>query len=156
MLQIDIPDFGFLQLSSLVMDYNGTLACDGLLLDGVKEKINFLAEKMQIYVITADTFGKAEEQLAGVNCQLHIAPKENQAEAKLDFIKKLDAKKTVAIGNGRNDNLMLKNAVLGIAVLQKEGVASATFLVADLVCANILDALDLFVYPLRLVATLRS
>ena len=39
MLTISIPGFRVLELEHLVCDYNGTLACDGHLLDGVKERL---------------------------------------------------------------------------------------------------------------------
>jgi soluble P-type ATPase len=38
-------------------------------------------------------------------------------------LESLDPTKTVAIGNGNNDHLILKEAALGIAVLGDEGLA---------------------------------
>lgn len=52
---------GTLTLATIVCDYNGTLAVDGVLLPGVKEAINKITD-IDIHVITADTFGAAEEQ----------------------------------------------------------------------------------------------
>ena len=40
MQTIPIPDFGTLAIATIVCDYNGTLAVDGILLPGVKEAIN--------------------------------------------------------------------------------------------------------------------
>ena len=51
---------------------------------------------------------------------------------------------------------MLAAAAIGIAVLGDEGLAVATLLKADIVAANIFDALNLLEYPTRLVATLRK
>jgi soluble P-type ATPase len=34
MIEIDISGYKTLQLKHLVLDYNGTLACDGQLIDG--------------------------------------------------------------------------------------------------------------------------
>jgi soluble P-type ATPase len=62
----------------------------------------------------------------------------------------------VSIGNGRNDQLMLKASALGIAVILAEGIAAETLLASDVVCTSIIDALDLLRNPLRLTATLRS
>ena len=59
------------------------------------------------------------------------------------------------MGNGRNDRLMLKEAALGVAVMLAEGVFTETLTAADVVCRDILDALNLLTNPLRLVATLR-
>ncbi|WPD23775.1 MAG: hypothetical protein SD837_04265 [Candidatus Electrothrix scaldis] len=39
MQAIIIPDFGVLTVATIVCDYNGTLAIDGVLLSGVKEAI---------------------------------------------------------------------------------------------------------------------
>ena len=35
MIEIDIPGYKTLHLEHLVLDYNGTLAVDGVLIDGV-------------------------------------------------------------------------------------------------------------------------
>ena len=68
----------------------------------------------------------------------------------------LGADATVAVGNGRNDRLMLKEAALGISVILEEGAAVETVMSGDVVCRSVLDAFDLLLNPLRLVATLRS
>ena len=155
MLTIDIPGNKVLKLSHLVLDYNGTLAVDGSVISGVRERLNTLAESLTVHVITADTFGKAAENLKNINCRLTILDKGNQQQQKADFIKKLGEQNTVAIGNGLNDALMLKEASLGIAIIQQEGAAFKTLQSADVVINNITDALDLLLNPMRLKATLR-
>ena len=62
----------------------------------------------------------------------------------------------MAIGQGANDAEMLKAAGLGICVLSVEGTAVEALLAADLVTANIFDALELLEKPLRIVASLRK
>ncbi|MCB9423001.1 MAG: ATPase P [Ardenticatenaceae bacterium] len=156
MIEIDIPDFGELRLEHLVLDYNGTLAVDGRILFGVRERLERLASQLTIHVITADTFGKAADYLAGIPCRLDILPPGRQDEAKRDFVCKLGVANCVCVGNGRNDRLMLQEAALGIAVLQDEGAAAATLMAADAVAADIQSALELLIRPLRLIATLRS
>ncbi len=156
MIAIDIPGFGALRLEHLVLDYNGTLAADGELLPGVTEALRTLASEVRIHVITADTFGRAAEMLAGLPVDLVIAPATAQAEAKLEFVTALGAHEVVAIGNGRNDRRMLEAAALGIAVIQREGASAESVRCADAVATNILDALELLRHPQRLVATLRS
>ena len=54
MIEISIPDFGDIRIRHLVLDYNGTLACDGKLLDGVKEELVHLSESLEIHVLTAE------------------------------------------------------------------------------------------------------
>jgi len=156
MIEIAIPGYKAIKLKHLVLDHNGTLACDGILIRGVKECLEALASDLQIHVLTADTFSKARSQLEGVPCELSILPADNQDVGKLEYVKKLGCENAVCIGNGRNDKLMLKEAVLGIAVVLEEGVAVETLVSADVVCTTIVSALELLMRPLRLTATLRS
>ena len=156
MIEVSIPDYGQVRLANLVLDYNGTLACDGALIEGVAERLSDLSRDLEIHVVTADTFGKAASGLSGLPCKLAVLGVERQETAKLAFIKELGSQSTVTVGNGRNDRLMLKEAALGVAVVQEEGTAVEAVLAADIVCPDILSALDLLSNPLRLVATLRS
>jgi len=156
MMTIDIPGAETMELKYLVLDYNGTIACDGELLPGVEEAVLDLSRSLSVYVLTADTFGSVQNSLAGVPCQTIVIPKDRQAEAKADYIRQLGARHCVCVGNGRNDALMLKEAALGIAVIQTEGAAAEALLAADVVTQNIHDAFNLLRHPLRLAATLRS
>ena len=115
-----------------------------------------LAEELEVHVLTADTFGVVRDRVARVPCSLTILPRESQEEGKLAYVRKLGAESTACIGNGRNDRLMLREAALGIAVILDEGAARETLDAADVVCTDILAALDLFRNPLRMTATLRS
>ena len=83
-------------------------------------------------------------------------PDNGQRVAKRTFLETLGADKTVAIGNGRNDEALIAGAALSIVVIGDEGCAAKTLASADVVCTNIRDALDLLIVPTRLVATLRS
>ena len=156
MMDIDIPGLGSLHLAHLVMDYNGTLALDGRLIDGVKTRLGKLGQQMQLHVITADTFGDVAQALHGVDCQLYVLRPGLQDSAKRDYVHELGAKAVVSIGNGRNDCLMLQASVLGIGLIQLEGACGKTLMAADVVCTSIVDALDLLLHPLRLIATLRK
>lgn len=156
MLEINIPGWKSLRLSHLVLDFNGTIACDGRIIVGVKNRIDDLSKSVKVHVITADTFGSVREQLLGTACRLSVIANNDQAEAKLIYVRQLGAEETACIGNGRNDRLMLKEAALGIAVVQTEGASIEALLASDVATCNILDALDLLTHPLRLVAALRS
>lgn len=76
MIDIHIPGYKDFHLEHLVLDFNGTLACDGVLLEGVKDMLNALTEKVTVHVITADTFGRAGRELEGVTVSLIIMPPE--------------------------------------------------------------------------------
>jgi soluble P-type ATPase len=71
-------------------------------------------------------------------------------------LKSLDLEKTVAMGNGNNDQLILKEAALGIVILGDEGISVTALKQADIMVKNISDALDLLLKPKRLTATLRE
>ncbi len=156
MFELEIPRMGKLRLKHLVFDFNGTLAVDGHLKPGVRERFLELSKVFELHVITADTFGKAKKALYDLPCKLVILPAgEPHDEAKLKYVEELGPQQVAAIGNGENDILMLSEAALGIAVLLEEGVAREALLAADILVKDVLDALDLFLKPLRLKATLR-
>ncbi|MDY0292154.1 MAG: HAD hydrolase family protein [Desulfuromonadaceae bacterium] len=155
MLELKIPGLDKIQLHHLLLDCNGTLTCDTQLIAGVKPRIRTLARDLEITVLTADTHGNARTTLEPLGCALHVIRPQEQAEAKRAYIAKLGAEHCVAIGNGFNDNLMLREARLGIAVIQAEGAATSTLQHADVVCTDICAALDLLLKPQRLQATLR-
>jgi len=68
----------------------------------------------------------------------------------------LGKEKCVAIGNGANDVLMLKQSAIGICVIGKEGASSEAVQHSDIVVYDINDALDLLLNPKRIIATLRK
>ncbi|MCG6911183.1 MAG: HAD family hydrolase [Deltaproteobacteria bacterium] len=156
MFTIGIPGGKTLELDHLVLDYNGTIALDGDLLPGVPEMIHELTERLKVHVLTANTHGTVAEKLEGLACRLHVIPAGHQDQAKRDYIRRLGCNRVAAIGNGRNDALMLEEAALGIGVLQAEGASPAALQAAGVVCHSIRDALNLFVKPARLKATLRN
>ncbi len=156
MICLDIPGAEKKEIHHLVFDYNGTIAIDGILIPGVKKAIRSLAGRAKIHVITADTFGFVTQQVSDINCEVAIIPPGDQAQSKLDFIKKLGVQHTLCVGNGANDQLMLKHAAIGIAVLQEEGLATAALFAADLVVKDVLAVFSLLKTPERIMATLRN
>ena len=156
MQSIQIPGFGTLTLKHLVLDYNGTLAVDGIPVPGIREKINAHAKNFNFHVITADTFGTVERALEGVDCSLVTIPEKDQARAKARYLEKLGPDKTLACGNGANDELMLKDAALGVAVILEEGLNTRALLAADLLVREIFDLFSYLENPGRLVACLRK
>ena len=156
MINIAIPGFGDLHLDQLLCDFNGTLGRDGLLLDHVRVQLPRLAERLRVHVVTGDTFGTAYAQLRGLPCELSVMPPEGQAQAKADLVGHLGAHQVVAIGNGRNDCLMLAASALGIGVMGDEGIATEALQASDVVVRHIVDAFELLLEPRRLVATLRA
>jgi P-type E1-E2 ATPase len=155
MIDVAIPGFGRLALEHLVCDYNGTLARDGVLLDGVAAGLTALAAKLTVHIVTGDTFGTAQRSMQGLPCAVTLLPPEGQVQAKQAFVTRLGAAGVVALGNGRNDRLMLDAAALGIAVIGAEGLAADAMQASDIVVREIADAFELLKHPQRLVASLR-
>lgn len=156
MIELEIPGFGPLRLAHLVCDYNGTLARDGVLIRGVAGDLAALAGKLEIHVLTADTFGSAARELERAPVRLVVVSAARQDAAKFGYVDRLGRNSVAAIGNGRNDRRMLAAARVGVAVLGEEGCAAEAAAAADIVVPGARAALGLFRYPLRLVATLRS
>ena len=151
----DIPNYRALEIESILFDYNGTLAFNGSVNEKTKEILEKLCKEFNVYVITADTFGSVVEELKEFDLKIKILTSSNHTQEKADFIKELNPDKTVAIGNGNNDIEMVKSATLSIAIIGREGCATETMLHSDIVCFSIDDAIELFLEPKRLIATLR-
>jgi len=156
MIEISIPGWGDMEIENIVLDLNGTIATDGKIPSEVKEKICGLSKKAKIYILTADTQGTASKESSDMEVKLLKVSEEDSAEVKLRVMESLDPTRTVAVGNGSNDQLILKEAGLGIAVLGDEGLSISAIKNADIIVKNISDALDLFLKPKRLIATLRE
>ena len=156
MIHVDVPGYRELSLEYLVLDYNGTLAVDGILVDGVRAHLTRLAGQLEIHVVTADTFGKVQSAMEGIASEVSVLGKEDQAAGKLAYIEKLGSHRVVAGGNGRNDRLMVKAAALGFAVILAEGAAVETMAAADVLFTDICRALEFLQNPLRMTATLRT
>ncbi len=147
-----IPGAGTMEIDHIVLDLNGTLSCRGELIEGVAPRLTPLARDLELHLVTADTLDTAGRLAAGLPVSVvTISPGSDKAE----LVSALGAGHTVAIGNGRNDEAMLRVAELGIAVIGPEGAAVAAVLAADVVCGSILDALDLLLDARTLASTLR-
>jgi P-type E1-E2 ATPase len=155
MIEIEIPGLTTLRFRHLVMDVNGTLAKDGQLLPEVLELLEELRPKLELHLITADTYGSREEIDRQLNLQAVKIPAGNQAKAKFDFVEQLGSNTVVAVGNGANDAAMLGQAALGIIIIGPEGAAIEALLKAKVVVTDIRAALELLLNPARLAATLR-
>jgi P-type E1-E2 ATPase len=155
MIEINIPGRGTLQLEHLVSDVNGTLTVDGQLPDGLARTLGSLRDRLQVHLLTADTFGRQHliDKQLGLDA-VRIQPGE-EGKQKAEFVEHLGADRVVAIGQGANDADMLKVSALGICVFSKEGAAVETLLSADILVPDIFSALELLEKPLRVVASLR-
>lgn len=160
MLKVDIPSRGLLRLEYLVLDVNGTLALDGQLIPGARERLDRLRGTLEVWLVSADTQGTLAELATALQAYVRRLQSGDEAarEAahKAALVDELGAERVVAIGNGANDAAMLQQATLGIAVLSGEGLSAACLSAADVMAPSIEAALDLLLYPRRLIATLRT
>jgi soluble P-type ATPase len=151
-IRVDIPGGGELVLERLVLDLNGTLTNRGELIEGVAERLRTVDAKLELTILSADTFGV----LAATGSKLDVHSRHvSTGEEKARCVWELGAESCAAIGNGANDAAMLELAGLGIAVIGPEGAAGAAVRAADVVCRSITDAFDLLLDERALVATLR-
>lgn len=155
-MEIVIPGRGSYRLRHLIADLNGTLAQDGSLRPGVAERLEKVAASLVVTVVTADTRGNARALAERLPVAVVTLKPGREAQQKLALVRRLGRKNTVSLGNGANDALMLKKALLGICVLGAEGAAGEAVRAADLVVTDINSALDLLLVPGRLSATLRK
>ena len=152
-ITLTVPGRADVALRHLLMDVNGTLTSRGRLLDGVAKRVENLRTAVDVRLLSADTYGTLDEvaeALGGVRTSRVTSGAEKAA-----LVNALGAEACVAVGNGANDEQMLRSVALGIGVLGPEGAAPQTLAAADVVTASILDALDLLLEPKAVAATLR-
>ena len=156
MIEITIPGRGNYTIKNVVVDLNGTIAIDGKIIQGVKEKVAMLSQKLNIFLVTADTNKNAERLIRDFPVTLYKIKEAEENNQKLQVVLKQGKDNTVSIGNGCNDISMLKESAIGICVVGGEGASAEAMMASDLVVSTINDALDLLLKPHRLKATLRK
>lgn len=156
MLELEIPGWPRLKLEHLMLDVNGTLTLEGQLLPGVADRLTALRRVLRVHLLSADSYGRLDVIAAQVDAPAtRLQPGRPEAQQKARLVRELGAARVVAIGNGANDEEMLRAAALGIAVMGPEGLAAGALWAADVLASSIQEALDLLLKPRRLVATLR-
>ncbi len=155
MIFLSIPGFGDFEITHLLLDVNGTLAVNGVLVEGVVERIETLRDQVEIKMLTANTHGKQHGIDQALDLTAHIIERGKESEQKATAAESFGAEHVIAIGNGANDAKMLEVAAIGIVIIGGEGANLNTLGSADVAVTSILDALDLLINPRRLVATLR-
>jgi soluble P-type ATPase len=152
MRRYTVPGADTIEIEHVVLDLNGTLSDRGDLIAGVADRLTTLARDLALHLVTADTLGTASRLAAELPVSVVTI---SLGSEKADLVRGLGPDRTIAIGNGRNDEQMLRLAALGIAVIGPEGAATSAVLAADIVCVSILDALDLLLDERTLASTLR-
>ena len=156
MLKINIPGRGEVILENILFDYNGTLAVDGFLDEKTKEKLKNLSHKVNVYILTADTYGTVGKECKDLNIKVETFPKENAGAEKKRIVQKLGKEHSLAVGNGYNDIEMFKESNLSFAVVGAEGSCGKLIMHADAIFNNIFDIFEALENPDRIKATLRN
>ena len=155
MIRIEIPGRKVLDITAVVLDYNGTIARDGILLPEAVQRIRTLSELLPVYVLTADTYGTVQAQCEGLGVTVRTFSKAGAAAHKAAIVRELGGG-VFAMGNGFNDIEMFGAADLTAAVVEKEGMCAVLLSHADVLVTAPEDGLDLLLKPDRLRATLRT
>lgn len=155
-MRIDIPGYKELNITTLLLDYNGTIATDGIIPETVKARLHSLSKDFDVYVLTADTHGTARKQCEDIPVTVHTFPVGNAADYKEEIIDKIGGDKCAALGNGRNDIKMFRKAALSIAIMDKEGMCAKLLSESDICVTSIENGLDLLLNPKRIIADLRG
>lgn len=154
MITIQRPGQEPLEIDFILIDFEGTLASDRRVHPKAKDKINLLSKRTKIYILTKEEKERVEGVLKKVKAEITYLTEGESSQKKLDLLRQLGAGRTVAIGNGVDDGLMIGEAGLGLCVVGKEGASSEAVKNADIVFTDILDALDFLLKPPRQRATL--
>lgn len=156
MIIYEIPGRENIQIENIVFDYNGTIAVDGQLIDGIEELFLELETYANIYILTADTYGTVVEECRDIPGKVLTFPGENAGESKRDIVRKLGSNRTMVVGNGFNDLPMFEEGVLSIAVMEEEGTSGKLLSQADIVSRNIIETINIILSKNKIKATLRN
>jgi soluble P-type ATPase len=154
-IHVHVPGRAHFSIEYLILDLNGTIALDGKLIRGVRERVVTLSRNVTILVVTADTNKNAEGLLRDLPVTLYRIEEAQEDERKGGLVRERGKEVTVSVGNGCNDVTMLREAAIGICVMGGEGASAEALMASDLVATSITDALDLLLKPNRLKASLR-
>ena len=143
-----------IELTNIILDLNGTLAVNGIIVDGVKERIQKLKQLgYEVYLFTGDQRGNAAAQAAKLGIKVKKAISSDEKEK---LTKELETEKTVSIGNARIDIGAFKPCALRIGTLQGEGIHTEILEHIDLLVPSVNNALDLLIDPNIFNATMRK
>ena len=131
-MRIEIPGYKTMELKYLILDYNGTIAKDGIIPESVKERLKKLSGIYEIYVLTADTHGTARKICEGLPLKIQTFPGNAAAEEKRKIIEQLGG------------------------IIEAEGAYGRLIANVDICTRSIEEALDVLAMPKRMVATLRG
>jgi soluble P-type ATPase len=158
MKKLTIPHLGIFEIHNIIFDINGTLQFNGKISKEVVQKVQELKKHYNIYLVSSDTRGNLEQLAKKLKTEyIRINPgNQPDAEAKNKELLKLGVENTIAIGNGNNDRIMLKNAIIGILIIGSEGASTKSLMNADIIFTNPINAINFLMDEKAMIATLRG
>ena len=123
MIHIQRPGQEPLEIDFILIDFEGTLASDRRVHPKAKDKLNLLAKRAKIYILTKEKKEHVEEVLRKVKAEIVYLTEGESSKKKLDLLRQLGATRTVAVGNGADDGPMMEEAVFGLCVIGKAGAS---------------------------------
>jgi soluble P-type ATPase len=79
------------RLQHLVTDVNGTLALDGMLIEGLAKRIAALRDRLTVHLLTADTHGRQSEIDLQLNLSATRLAPGGEQEQKRSYVESLGA-----------------------------------------------------------------
>ena len=153
-MQFNIPQGESFEITTIVLDLNGTLSVNGKISDKTKSLISKLKElNYRIVLISGDIRGNAKIIAKELGIEILLG---KTSDEKVKQMYNFDIEKTASIGNARIDIGTFINSKLSIATLQSEGIHTGILKYVDIIVPSIEDALNLFIDKKSLEGTLRE
>src|SRR5690554_6414621 len=156
MIEITIPGRVKMVIENIVFDFNGTLAVDGKVSETIREKIMEINEFLNVFILTADIYGSVYKQCKNLGVSIKTFARENTGIEKRKIVEQIGYLNTITIGNGVNDIPMMKDSILSIGVIGKEGACGKLLTSSDIIANDIMDVFDMINNKDRISATLRG
>ena len=148
------PNNKTLEITTIVLDLNGTLSVKGVVAESTKELIRQLKQLgYRLVLISGDIRGSAKTIAEELGLDLYLG---KTSDEKATQMYQFEKNKTAAIGNARIDIGTFENAILRIATIQAEGIHTGILNYVDILIPSIDEALQLFMDKKALEGTLRA
>lgn len=86
MIELTIPGRGLLRIAHLVIAVNGTLAVDGILINGLTKRLTSLRDRLEIHLLTADAHRRQAANDALLKLKAFRIQPQNEAMKKADLV----------------------------------------------------------------------
>ena len=110
-MKIEIPGYRTLEIEHLLLDYNGPIAEDGVIRRSVRDLLLLLSGRLDLHVLTADTFmARQSQSVKGFLCTWIPFLLRTPPRGSWQNFRSWGLPAAPCIGNGRNDLPMLSSA----------------------------------------------